>query len=56
VAARVPEHHELHEVVRLLRGFDGKVTPPLPHWRAMQVRAQDEATKARLKAEAAAAG
>jgi hypothetical protein len=51
----MPHEHQLVEVARLLRSFDGTVTPPLPHFRAHHFQQQDEQTKAQMRRESAAA-
>ena len=39
-----PAGHELAEVARVLKGFGGKVTPPLPHNHGIDLRRQEEET------------
>ena len=51
----MPHSHQLAEVARTLRSFDGTVTPPLPHYRALHFQQQDEQTKARMRQGSAAA-
>jgi hypothetical protein len=51
----MPHEHQLAGVARMLRSFDGTVTPPLPHFRALHFQQQDEQTKARMRQEGAAA-
>jgi hypothetical protein len=46
-----PSGHELAEIARVLKGFAGKVTPPLPHNRGIDLRRQEEETARRWKAE-----
>jgi hypothetical protein len=46
-----PSTHELAEIARTLKQFAGKVTPPLPHNQAIDLRAREEETARRWKAE-----
>ena len=46
-----PASHELAEVARVLKGFGGKVTPPLPHNQGIDLRRQEEETARRFRAE-----
>ena len=51
----MPHAHELSEIARMLRSFDGELRPPLPHYRAAHFQQQDEQNKARMRQESAAA-
>lgn len=51
----MPHEHQLVEVARMLRPFDGTVTPPLPHYRAHHFQQQNEQTQERMRQESAAA-
>ena len=51
----MPHLHELTEIARMLRAFDGELKPPLPHYRAVHFQQADEQNKARMRQESAAA-
>jgi exonuclease VII small subunit len=51
----MPHEHQLTEIARMLRSFDGEIKPPLPHYRALHFQEEEQRTAARLRQEQAAA-
>jgi hypothetical protein len=49
----MPAEHELHQIARDLRNFDGNLTAPLPHFHHRSISEQDERTKSELREQAA---
>jgi hypothetical protein len=52
----MPHEHQLTEIARMLRSFDGEIVPPLPHYRALHFKEEEEQrTVARMREERTAA-
>jgi hypothetical protein len=45
--------HQLTEIARMPRSFDGEIRPPLPHYRALRFQEQEQRTVARMREERA---
>jgi hypothetical protein len=51
----MPHDHQLSEIARMLRSFDGEIKPPLPHYRALKFQEDERRNVAQMREEGTAA-